>query len=100
MQDYCHTNDGVLSTVDVDRWIEGGEAMRYVLGIDLGTSSVKALLLREDGAVAATATQGYPIATPRSGWAEQDPAAWWRALCDALVVLLTGPQISPETIAA
>ena len=49
------------------------------LGIDLGTSSIKVLALSSDGSVLAEATAAYPTDTPRPGWAEQDPAAWWAA---------------------
>ena len=51
----------------------------YFLGIDVGTSGVKALLMSDDGSVAATATTPLTLQTPQPGWAEQDPAAWWRA---------------------
>ena len=49
------------------------------LGIDLGTSSVKAVLVDEQGHVVASAGQEYPILTPQSGWAEQAPQDWWHA---------------------
>ena len=51
----------------------------YLLGIDVGTSGSKALLVREDGEVAASATTEYPFSTPQPLWAEQDPADWWQA---------------------
>ncbi len=63
-------------------------ATRYVLGIDLGTSSLKAVLVREDGVVCGSATRGYSIDAPRPGWAEQDPEAWWRAACQAIQALV------------
>ncbi|MBW7917561.1 MAG: xylulose kinase, partial [Trueperaceae bacterium] len=47
------------------------------LGIDLGTSSVKALLLTRDGRVAGEASAAYPVLAPRPGWAESEPADWW-----------------------
>jgi xylulokinase len=50
-----------------------------LLGIDLGTSGVKAVLLDETGRLLASGTQEYPIDSPRPGWAQQDPADWWRA---------------------
>lgn len=49
---------------------------RLFLGVDVGTSGVKAILVGEDGAVAAAATEPLSLDTPRPGWAEQDPAAW------------------------
>lgn len=50
-----------------------------LLGIDLGTSSVKAVVIDENGAVLGSGMHEYPILTPRVGWAEQEPEAWWRA---------------------
>jgi xylulokinase len=57
---------------------------RAVLGIDLGTSGAKAVLLAADGRLLAEATGGYPVDSPRPGWAETDPAAWWRAVAAAV----------------
>jgi xylulokinase len=50
-----------------------------LLGIDIGTSGTKTLLIGEDGAVLASATAEYPLSTPRPGWAEQEPRHWWEA---------------------
>ena len=58
------------------------------LGLDIGTSGVKALLVDQSGGVAGTATVPLPLSTPRPGWAEQDPADWWRATVDAVHALL------------
>jgi xylulokinase len=55
-----------------------------LLGIDLGTSSVKALLLGLDGAVLGVHAVGYPDDRPRPGWSEHDPDAWWRSTCAAV----------------
>lgn len=55
-----------------------------VLGIDLGTGSLKAVLLGAHGAVLASATRSYPTSTPHPGWAEQDPADWLVALRGAV----------------
>ncbi|MCK0150770.1 xylulokinase [Marivita sp. S6314] len=46
------------------------------IGLDLGTSGLKAVLVSEDGAVVASASATYPNAHPRPGWSEQDPADW------------------------
>src|SRR3712207_1413143 len=54
-------------------------ATALVFGLDVGTSSVKGLAVGEDGAVLASAEDGYPFDTPRPGWAEQDPELWWTA---------------------
>ncbi|MDB4900662.1 MAG: xylulokinase, partial [Gemmatimonadetes bacterium] len=49
------------------------------LGLDVGTSGVKAILVAPNGDVVATATTPLTMATPQPGWAEQDPSAWWEA---------------------
>jgi xylulokinase len=54
------------------------------IGLDVGTSGVKGLLITEDGAVVATASADYPLATPQPGWTEQEPEDWWRASCQVL----------------
>ena len=61
-----------------------------VLGIDLGTSQVKALLCAADGTVLGQGAAGYQVSTPRDGWAETDPEQWWRATATA-VRSATGP---------
>jgi xylulokinase len=52
---------------------------RNLVGIDVGTTGVKALALDIDGNVVGRAERSYPLSTPRPGWAEQDPEDWWRA---------------------
>jgi xylulokinase len=54
------------------------------LGIDLGTSEVKVLLLNLDGQVIATHGVRLEISRPQPGWSEQDPEAWWAATCEAV----------------
>jgi xylulokinase len=50
------------------------------LGLDLGTSSAKAVVLEVGGAVLAQASAGYPVTSARAGYAESDPADWWDAV--------------------
>jgi xylulokinase len=57
------------------------------LGIDIGTSSVKAVLVDEAGAVVDQASAALPIARPQPGWSEQNPADWWEATNTAVVSL-------------
>lgn len=64
--------------------------MEYYIGIDLGTSSAKLLLVDGEGKIQKTASREYPVYYPHSGWSEQNPADWWRAVCDALSELLGG----------
>lgn len=57
--------------------------MGYLLGIDVGTTSTRALLVSEDGEVIASHATEYPLSTPRPNWAEQDPEHWWKAACES-----------------
>ncbi len=53
-----------------------------LLGLDVGTSSLKGSLLREDGTVVLQNSVTYGISAPHGTWAEQDPEAWYRAACE------------------
>jgi xylulokinase len=68
--------------------------MTTLIGLDVGTTGVKALALSPDGDVLATATRGYPLSTPRTGWAEQDPDDWWRAAEAALAEVSAGREVA------
>ena len=61
--------------------------MRPLVGLDVGTSGVKAVAVSESGEVLARSARGYPLSTPRPGWAEQDPEDWWTAAQAALADL-------------
>jgi xylulokinase len=58
-----------------------------LVGLDVGTTGVKALALSPEGDVLARAEEGYDLSTPHTGWAEQDPEDWWRAAERALIAL-------------
>jgi xylulokinase len=57
------------------------------VGLDVGTSGLKALAVSEDGEVVGRAEVEYGLSTPKPGWAEQDPEAWWTAAQQALEAL-------------
>ena len=57
------------------------------LGIDLGTSALKAVLLAEDGRIVAQLSAPLEVSRPHPQWSEQSPADWWRALTIALTDL-------------
>ncbi len=63
-----------------------------LIGLDIGTSSTKALLVAPDGSVVAHATREYGFDTPRSGWAQTDPRVWRRAAVEVLRELATHPR--------
>src|SRR5215213_7909273 len=54
-----------------------------LLGLDLGTSSVKALLMAEGGAILGEGSASYSVRAPRQGWAESSPEDWWAAVLEA-----------------
>lgn len=53
--------------------------MKYLLGVDLGTSATKTVMFDENGQVVASVSQEYPLYQPENGWAEQDPHDWYEA---------------------
>lgn len=57
------------------------------VGIDIGTTSVKSVLMSEDGVLQASASFPVAVSRPRAGWSEQDPEDWWAAVCDTLDAL-------------
>ncbi len=60
----------------------------YYIGIDLGTSSTKMLLLNEEGTIHASVSHDYPLEFPQPGWSQQDPADWWKAVQRGMPELL------------
>jgi xylulokinase len=69
--------------------------MPHLLGIDLGTSSVKALLVDETGHVLVQGSAEYEILRPRPGWAEQAPDDWWHATVAAVRQALSAAPDPP-----
>ena len=61
--------------------------MAVLVGLDVGTTAVKALAVSDAGEVLARREVEYPLSTPRPGWSEQDPEDWWRATSSALAGL-------------
>ena len=60
------------------------------IGIDLGTSACKLLLVAEDGNILNTVTKEYPLIFPHPGWSEQKPEDWWSAVVTGVPELLRG----------
>jgi xylulokinase len=67
--------------------------MAVCVGLDVGTTGVKAVAVSPDGAVLARAERSYPLSTPRPGWSEQDPEDWWRAAEAALAEVSAGVEV-------
>ena len=61
--------------------------MKALVGLDVGTTGLKAIAISLGGEVVARAEETYGMATPRPGWTEQDPEDWWRATETALAAL-------------
>ena len=74
--------------------------MAYYLGIDIGTSGTKALVMDASGRVLSTATGAHGISIPRPSWSEQDPAEWWRATIEATRGAIAKAGIDGKTVAA
>ncbi len=73
--------------------------MRYVIGVDLGTSGTKTVLFDEKGSVIASMTIEYPMYQPKNGYAEQDPADWYNAAVNTIKGVIEKSGVSPENIA-
>ncbi len=70
----------------------------YLLGIDIGTSGCKALLITPDGAVKASSTVEYPLFTPHPLWSEQNPDDWWKGTVQAVRNVLAGPGVHARDV--
>lgn len=68
------------------------------IGIDLGTSGVKVILLNEQGEVVAAQTEKLTVSRPHPLWSEQDPEQWWQATDRAMKAL--GVQHSLQDVKA
>lgn len=72
--------------------------MSCFLGVDLGTSAVKCILVDENGNVIADHSVEYPLLQPRPGWTEQRPEDWWSGTKEAIAALLTKANIKGSDI--
>ncbi len=72
--------------------------MKYVLGIDLGTSGTKTVLFDQNGGVICSATVEYPLYQPQNGWAEQDPSDWFNAAVSTIQTVLTKGGVSRDDV--
>lgn len=72
--------------------------MRYILGIDLGTSGLKTVLFDETGLKIASSTVEYDLIQPQNGWAEQDPNLWWSATISTVKDVLAKSKITSSDI--
>lgn len=74
--------------------------MTLLLGIDVGTTGTKAVVIEEHGEVIAKAFAAYPLYTPRPGWAEQNVENWWGAVLTVIQDILNTEGIAAHKIKA
>ena len=74
--------------------------MSHYLGIDVGTSGTKTLLINESGQVLAESDSGYPLHQPRPGWTEQDPEDWWKATVKTVRAVMKKSKCKPDDVKA
>lgn len=74
--------------------------MAYYLGVDIGTSGTKSLLIDESGNPIAEATATYPLATPKPLWTEQNPDDWWNATKSTIQAVVKKAKVKPAEVRA
>ena len=73
---------------------------KLLLGIDIGTTGTKAAIFNLGGQLQAIGHSEYEVSIPNSGWAEQDPEIWWKAVCKAIRYALHQIPDGPERVKA
>lgn len=68
--------------------------MNFYIGVDIGTSATKLLLIDSEGMLHNTVVKEYPIEYPRPGWSQQEPEDWHRAVMEGIPELLIGFDVS------
>ncbi len=74
--------------------------MPHLLGIDVSTTGVKALLIDEGGNVDGTVTTPLPLSTPKPLWSEQDPANWWDGAVNSIRQVLSDTGVAGDGVVA
>src|SRR6056297_931341 len=72
----------------------------YLMGIDIGTSGTKAIIISENGELIATGFREYAVDTPRATWAQQPPDIWVKAVCETMKETLEHSNLNAGQIAA
>jgi xylulokinase len=72
----------------------------YVIGCDVGSQSLKGILLDASGSVLAQASADYPIDYPQPGWAQQDALSWRAALAEVIGACVSRAGVSPTEVAS
>lgn len=71
---------------------------QYVISYDIGTSSVKTVIVDTNGDVAGVTNASYPLITPQPGWAEQNAEAYWEAVCSSTKEALKNTGIPADKV--
>lgn len=74
--------------------------MAYTIGIDIGTSGTKSLLIDPDGNIIAEASAGYGVSMPKPLWSEQDPEDWWNATVKTVRAVVRQSRIKAAEVKA
>ena len=72
--------------------------MGHIIGIDVGTTGAKTILIDEDGNLKASSFKEYPLHTPYPKWAEQDPEDWWRATVESIREVMDRSEVDPDEV--
>lgn len=72
--------------------------MQHLLGIDVSTTGVKALLIDQDGHVIGSANTEQPLSTPQPLWSEQDPADWWNGAVNSIRQVLRETGVAGSAV--
>lgn len=72
--------------------------MKYILGIDIGTSGTKTVLFNEKGNKVCSKTIEYDLIQPKNGWAEQNPEKWWEAVKETIKYVVENSNVNVQHI--
>ena len=72
--------------------------MKYLAGLDIGTSGAKCVIIDQNGNVLSSVTKSYPVYTPRAAWSEQEPHDWFVASCNGLLEAIIQSGINSHDI--
>jgi xylulokinase len=72
--------------------------MPYLLGVDVGTTGTKTILVDHKGKLIARATVEYPLYSPQPGWSEQEPEDWWQATVESIRRVLADSGVKADRI--
>ena len=73
--------------------------MKYIIGVDIGTSGTKTVLFDQAGTPISSKTIEYPLYQPQNGWAEQNPLHWWDAVVETLRAVVEKSSIDKASVA-